>query len=628
MWKTEQPCNPSRTLTPDSVTDYEYDYNNRLVEVSLPTNNDTVEYTYNAMGRRLKKKFTYHNGSNTDVTTYKYHYIGGQITEIEIDSIRNPGEGQTVLRDEEVKIHLGANSQPISYEWVKHVGGNTTQATYYYHYDIHGNVLKITDSSENVKITYTYDTLGSILTETNPDSILNFFTFRGASQTIWDSEVGMYYSGGYYRPDTGTALQGTGAPVLTNPASSAMINAMAQVNKINKQMAIQARRAARTAGSASGESPGGFSPSAGSSDGIAHAGNQGSAMNTASVEPNPTSEDCEPILLEIPDWMKKNPWDNDPQPMKVQNLMLFDGWPETQRIMKQNKMMISIPSDLWGRKKLNSYYKINYGVEFGNPNTDEYTDYCGRMRRNGLEPLPKDVYQGLRKKGLGLGLITELDWVAWAYDTKDNNKLYIFGYQVRGNCPVLFWGPRAGEGADPEAVASGRSAGNIYSGGYGLKFINSWKDSLGKGGQPLNINCINYTGGSIGILIYAFNHLDDNGKPIARDLLKIRITASSSLSMESHWSPGMGDWELDGKFLSGNSFNLGNCIVINKNADGSVIISAWNMFDSNLTDWVRGEDSGYTYIGTRNGALIARYTSWDFIDPDSIVRKTLETLAP
>jgi hypothetical protein len=235
------------------------------------------------MGRRLKKKFTYHNGSNTDVTTYKYHYIGGQITEIEIDSIRNPGEGQTVLRDEEVKIHLGANSQPISYEWVKHVGGNTTQATYYYHYDIHGNVLKITDSSENVKITYTYDVLGKILTETNPDNILNFFTFRGASQTIWDSEVGMYYSGGYYRPDTGTALQGTGAPVLTNPATGSMLKAMAKVNQANVQLKVHAVQAASTAGSSSGGAPGGFRPPSGPSDGIAHSG-----KNKPSRPPDPT----------------------------------------------------------------------------------------------------------------------------------------------------------------------------------------------------------------------------------------------------------------------------------------------------------------------------------------------------
>jgi YD repeat-containing protein len=314
MWKTELPCNPQRTLTPDSVTDYEYDYDNRLVEVSLPTNNDTVEYTYDAMGRRLKKTVTNHttealssppsfkggrgvqnpqpaedttlspSTTNTDVTTYKYHYIGSQITEIEINAVRNPGEGQTVLRDEEMKIHLGANSQPISYEWVKHVGGNTTQATYYYHYDIHGNVLKITDSSENVKITYTYDVLGKILTETNPDSILNFFTFRGASQTIWDSEVGMYYSGGYYRPDTGTALQGTGAPVLTNPASGAMLNAVALANQANAQLAAHAMVSAATAGSSSGGAPGGFSPPSGPSEGFAHFGKQGSPPTTKAVE--------------------------------------------------------------------------------------------------------------------------------------------------------------------------------------------------------------------------------------------------------------------------------------------------------------------------------------------------------
>ena len=222
---------------------------------------------------RLTKTHTYHNSGNTDITTYKYHYIGSQMTEIEIDSIRNPGgEGETILRDEEMLIHLGSNSVPISYEWVKHNGESTTQSTYYFHYDIHGNVLKITDSSENIKISYTYDVLGNISTETNPDSILNLFTFRGASQTIWEPETNLYYSGGYYRPDTGTALQGTGAPVLTNPSSGSIIESVAEETNASAQLDTQAAVSIITGGSASGGEPGGFAPPSGPADGITHAG--------------------------------------------------------------------------------------------------------------------------------------------------------------------------------------------------------------------------------------------------------------------------------------------------------------------------------------------------------------------
>jgi len=43
---------------------------------------------------------------DTDVTTIKYHYIGGQITTIEIDA----EDDEVAYRDETLHIHLGPNS--------------------------------------------------------------------------------------------------------------------------------------------------------------------------------------------------------------------------------------------------------------------------------------------------------------------------------------------------------------------------------------------------------------------------------------------------------------------------------------------------------------------------------------
>ncbi|MBP7733563.1 MAG: hypothetical protein KA140_07395 [Caldisericia bacterium] len=72
-----------------------------------------------------------------------------------------------------MRIHLGANSRPISFEYYIEDQNTqqTTSATYYYHYDLHGNVIRVTNSSGTTVIQYTYDQLGSIVSETNPNSI-------------------------------------------------------------------------------------------------------------------------------------------------------------------------------------------------------------------------------------------------------------------------------------------------------------------------------------------------------------------------------------------------------------------------------------------------------------------------
>jgi YD repeat-containing protein len=224
---------------------------NNLTHADLPDSSD-LDFTYDAAGRRLTKTYSKVINNVTHETKYTYHYIGSQLTTIEIDG----KEDTTVVKDDEMRIHLGANSRPISFEYYTENQSTqqTTSATYYYHYDLHGNVIRVTDSSGTTEIIYTYDPLGNILTESNTNSIYNPFTYMGEAQVIHDSEfdtssssplTGLYNSGsGYYNPETGTALCGTGAPASTNPTSASAEEPTAQSTRPASQLGIHSSIAA------------------------------------------------------------------------------------------------------------------------------------------------------------------------------------------------------------------------------------------------------------------------------------------------------------------------------------------------------------------------------------------------
>ncbi|MBP7733561.1 MAG: hypothetical protein KA140_07385 [Caldisericia bacterium] len=166
----------------------------------------------------------------------------------------------TTTKDDEMRIHLGANSRPISFEYYTENQNTqqTTSATYYYHYDLHGNVIRVTNSSGTTVISYTYDQLGTIVSETNANSIYNPFTYMGEAQIIHDDEfdtsgttpkTGLYSSGsGYYNPKTGTFLGGSGAPASSNPTSTSAEEPTAQSTKPASQLGAHAGIAAVAGG--------------------------------------------------------------------------------------------------------------------------------------------------------------------------------------------------------------------------------------------------------------------------------------------------------------------------------------------------------------------------------------------
>jgi YD repeat-containing protein len=234
------PLSPNYTFPADEETHYEYDQANRLTTAGLP-DGTMVLFRYDGIGRRVEKTIIETSPSQTTVTTLKYHYIGGQLTTIEIDAIdidtsQSPPV-DTPIEDETIHIHLGPNSQPISFEWVRYdyTEEETLDDTYWFHYDIHGNVLKVTDVDGDVVITYEYDTLGELVSESNPDDIPNPFKWGGVSQLLHDEEIDMYTNqAGSYKADTGTLLGGGGA-VFTNPTSGNVLRKIAMSNVSSAQ---------------------------------------------------------------------------------------------------------------------------------------------------------------------------------------------------------------------------------------------------------------------------------------------------------------------------------------------------------------------------------------------------------
>ncbi len=228
--------------TPDETTTFTYSSDNNMTHADLTDGSD-LDFAYDAAGRRLEKKYTKVINNVTYETKYTYHYIGSQITTIDISG----KEDETVVKNDQMRIHLGANSRPISFEYYTDIGTEQQASeTYYYHYDLHGNVIRVTDDTGTTEITYTYDALGTIVSETNANSIYNPFTWSGEAQIIHDPEfntsaatpkTGLYNSGsGYYNPETGTFLSGTGTPASTNPTSASAEEPTAQSTRPASQL--------------------------------------------------------------------------------------------------------------------------------------------------------------------------------------------------------------------------------------------------------------------------------------------------------------------------------------------------------------------------------------------------------
>ncbi len=451
-----KPCMPMQD--PDETTNLTYSSDNNLTHVDLTNGND-IDFKYDAAGRRVEKTFTTYVTSGTTttttVTTYKYHYIGSQITTIEIDQTQTVDDGEgdpvtTTTKDDEMRIHLGANSRPISFEYYIEDQNTqqTTSATYYYHYDLHGNVIRVTNSSGTTVIQYTYDQLGTIVSETNPNSIYNPFTYMGEAQIIHDDEfdtsgttpkTGLYSSGsGYYNPHTGTFLGGSGAPASANPSSTSAEEPTAQSTKPASQLGAHAAISS-TAGSVPSSAGCASSTDVSPADPLEGIDQGGEAsepeLETLELEPPPYMRyDDFPIFKIIRRWRfygqdigsdSGDTFFSHSSSQDPGNQTIGDYWDEIVIIYPKKESQTANNNPWIGYEdKKKAYDKLS--KEEKDKNRKEYREKYGLTEEKGYS----DDY-------IDMLIAMNLEWMIWT-DIWGKDRIGVVGYQLKGQAPKFF----------------------------------------------------------------------------------------------------------------------------------------------------------------------------------------------
>ncbi|GAJ41795.1 hypothetical protein GCA01S_100_00040 [Parageobacillus caldoxylosilyticus NBRC 107762] len=161
---------------------YRYEWNEADQLVSVTRKGEStpfVTYKYDEDGRRIQK--------NVNGVVTNYHYQGDSLNVLyETDADGN------VVRS----YIYGENGQLLAMK----KGG----ATYFYHYNAHGDVIALTDEQGNIVARYQYDAWGNILSQSGALADENPYRYAGYQ---YDQETGLYYLiARYYRPEQGVFL--------------------------------------------------------------------------------------------------------------------------------------------------------------------------------------------------------------------------------------------------------------------------------------------------------------------------------------------------------------------------------------------------------------------------------------
>lgn len=171
--------NDKGELTSKGATRFDWNTDGKITKVTK-SDNSTVEFKYDAQGRRTEKIAKNTAGTVTRHLKYEYEDATGNLL---------------------VETDVLANSKIVySYDVD---GGLTSQTqdgkTYYYNYDGQGNVVSLTDNAGNVTVSYTYDPWGEKINKVG--TLYNPFTYRGY---YYDEETQLYYLvNRYYDPEDG-----------------------------------------------------------------------------------------------------------------------------------------------------------------------------------------------------------------------------------------------------------------------------------------------------------------------------------------------------------------------------------------------------------------------------------------
>jgi RHS repeat-associated protein len=153
------------TKTKPDGTQYTWNFDNQLTQVVLPGTAGTVNFKYDAFGRRIQKSFI----QSGITTTTNYLYDGPNLLE-EVDQ-----NGSVIAR-----YTQGGLDEPLTQL--------RSGVTSYYEADGLGSITSLTDSSGTIAATYSYDSFGKMLSSTG--SIINPYHYTAREL---DSESGLYY---------------------------------------------------------------------------------------------------------------------------------------------------------------------------------------------------------------------------------------------------------------------------------------------------------------------------------------------------------------------------------------------------------------------------------------------------
>jgi RHS repeat-associated protein len=176
---------------PAGDIDYAYDTLGQLV--TKTTANGTTNYSWNDKGQLLEM---------TGETTATFSYdpsgnrieknIGGRITRYVYDGLKLIAE----------KDASGATTAAYTYDTSgRLISVYKNQATYYFHLNHRGDVLRITDENKNMVAGYIYDPWGNILSSSGSFADEQPFRYAGY---LFDEETGLYFlQARYYDPTLG-----------------------------------------------------------------------------------------------------------------------------------------------------------------------------------------------------------------------------------------------------------------------------------------------------------------------------------------------------------------------------------------------------------------------------------------
>ncbi|MBL7047941.1 MAG: hypothetical protein ISR96_00225 [Nitrospira sp.] len=201
--------NMNELLSTDDQAEYRYDADGNMTHGYTATG-EIMHMTYDAENRLTSTAYT-----GADNILYKTEYIygaGNTVTRLK------KYENSTLVSD----IHItrtgllplwerdAINNVTRSYTWGLDMAGgiggllnmNENGENYYYHYDGSGNVNTITNSSENIAASYSYDIFGKVNAKSGTlDQHFQFSTKRH------DEETGLsYYGYRFYSPALGRWL--------------------------------------------------------------------------------------------------------------------------------------------------------------------------------------------------------------------------------------------------------------------------------------------------------------------------------------------------------------------------------------------------------------------------------------